>query len=251
MPRPGRSRGFEAGSDGHLIDDAQVWDVADTIPDGSAAAIALIEHVWAKPLRATIARAGGVVVSGEFIHPLDLLDVGLLTAVELDLETSEEMTGSVLAQEGARGEPSLSLGVGARESRLQMTGAVQVTRPQASRGGWVGSCSSRSARSSAEDVVRRLTRSLRSPTWSSPSGPGSEPRPGELAEALRDGRLLRTFAFRGAAHLLTPEEGGAYLALRAAGRQWELPSWRELYGSRRRTGRPSGTRSERPSTITR
>ena len=85
----GAIAGFEAGSDGHLIDDAQVWDVADTIPDGSAAAIALIEHVWAKPLRATIARAGGVVVSGEFIHPLDLLDVGLLTAVELDLETSE------------------------------------------------------------------------------------------------------------------------------------------------------------------
>ncbi|WP_456788237.1 DUF1269 domain-containing protein [Cellulomonas sp. P5_C5] len=85
----GAIAGFEAGSDGHLIDDDQVWDVADAIPEGSAAAIALIEHVWAKPLRATIARAGGVVVSGEFIHPLDLLDVGLLTAVELDLETSE------------------------------------------------------------------------------------------------------------------------------------------------------------------
>ena len=56
------------------------------------------------------------------------------------------------------------------------------------------------------------------------------PRPDELDEALRDGRLLRTFAFRGAVHLLTPEEGGAYLALRAAGRQWELPSWQEYYG---------------------
>ena len=85
----GARAGFEAGSDGHLIDDAQVWDVADTIPAGSAAEIALIEHIWAKPLRETIERAGGVVVSGEFIHPLDLLDIGLLSAVELDLETSE------------------------------------------------------------------------------------------------------------------------------------------------------------------
>ena len=31
-------------------------------------------------------------------------------------------------------------------------------------------------------------------------------------------------------HLVTPEEGGIYLALRASGRQWELPSWQEAYG---------------------
>ncbi|WP_456845921.1 hypothetical protein [Cellulomonas sp. P5_C6] len=69
--------GFEAGSDGHLIDDAQLWDVADSIPEGSAAAIALIEHVWAIPLREAIARAGGVPVSDEWIHPLDLEAIGL------------------------------------------------------------------------------------------------------------------------------------------------------------------------------
>jgi uncharacterized membrane protein len=84
----GAIAGFEAGSDGHVIDDAQVWDVADAIPDDGAAAIALIEHVWAKPLRGAIARAGGVVVSGEFVHPLDLIDIGLLTAAELELETT-------------------------------------------------------------------------------------------------------------------------------------------------------------------
>ena len=39
-----------------------------------------------------------------------------------------------------------------------------------------------------------------------------------------------TFAFRGATHLMTPEDGGVYLALRAASRQWELKSWREYYG---------------------
>jgi hypothetical protein len=52
---------------------------------------------------------------------------------------------------------------------------------------------------------------------------------GEVASALTDGRIIKTFAFRGATHLLTPEEGGAYLALRAASRMWELPSWQSYY----------------------
>ena len=55
-------------------------------------------------------------------------------------------------------------------------------------------------------------------------------RPGDVARALDAGEVFKTYAFRGATHLLTPEEGGAYLALRASGRQWELPSWQETYG---------------------
>lgn len=57
---------------------------------------------------------------------------------------------------------------------------------------------------------------------------GSEP--GDIARALEAGEVFKTYAFRGATHLLTPEEGGIYLALRASGRQWELPSWQEAYG---------------------
>jgi DNA glycosylase AlkZ-like len=55
-------------------------------------------------------------------------------------------------------------------------------------------------------------------------------RSGEVTRALAEGRIIKTFAFRGATHLLTPEEGGAYLALRAASRMWELPSWQSFYG---------------------
>ena len=55
-------------------------------------------------------------------------------------------------------------------------------------------------------------------------------RSGEVARALADGRLIKTFAFRGATHLMTPEDGGSYLALRAASRMWELPSWQSYYG---------------------
>src|SRR4249919_3596095 len=46
----GALAGAEAGSDGHLIDDAEMYDVSESIPAGSAAAIALIEHLWAGPL---------------------------------------------------------------------------------------------------------------------------------------------------------------------------------------------------------
>jgi hypothetical protein len=54
-------------------------------------------------------------------------------------------------------------------------------------------------------------------------------RSGELAEALARGEVIKAFAFRGSMHYLSPEEGGMYLALRAAGRQWELPSWVAYY----------------------
>jgi len=79
----GAMAGAQAGADGHLIDEAEVWDVADAIEPGSAATIALIEHLWAVPLRDAIARAGGVPVSDAWVHPLDLVEVGLMAADEL------------------------------------------------------------------------------------------------------------------------------------------------------------------------
>ena len=82
--------GAEAGSDGHVIDESQMYDIGDLIAPGSAAAIALIEHVWAGPLRGAIARAGGVPVSDTWVHPLDLVDIGLDVAVDLEIEALEE-----------------------------------------------------------------------------------------------------------------------------------------------------------------
>jgi hypothetical protein len=54
-------------------------------------------------------------------------------------------------------------------------------------------------------------------------------RSGEVAKALADGTIIKTFAFRGAMQLLTPKQGADYLALRAASRMWELPSWQSYY----------------------
>jgi hypothetical protein len=47
--------------------------VLEEIPNGSAAALLLIEHHWAVPLRDAIARAGGYRISDGFISPLDLI----------------------------------------------------------------------------------------------------------------------------------------------------------------------------------
>jgi Winged helix DNA-binding domain len=55
-------------------------------------------------------------------------------------------------------------------------------------------------------------------------------RPGEVGRALSQGRLVKTWAMRGTLHLLTPEEGGAFLSLLASGRSWERPSWQRYFG---------------------
>jgi hypothetical protein len=53
--------------------------------------------------------------------------------------------------------------------------------------------------------------------------------PGTLQRELSAGRLMRTFSFRGSVQVMAPETAGAYLAVRSAGRQWELKSWVDHY----------------------
>ena len=60
------------------------WDVLDDIPRDSAAALLLIEHHWAVPLRDAIVRAGGFRIADGFISPLDLVVTGLVSAQEAD-----------------------------------------------------------------------------------------------------------------------------------------------------------------------
>src|SRR5262245_53927448 len=55
-------------------------------------------------------------------------------------------------------------------------------------------------------------------------------RPGDVARAAANGEVVKVYAFRGATHLMAPQEAGIYLALRASSRMWELPSWQEYYG---------------------
>jgi uncharacterized membrane protein len=91
----GAIAGAEAASEQggvHVFTEEEGWDVIEDIPTDSAAALILLEHHWAIPLRDAIARAGGFRISDGFISPLDLIDIGLMSAEEAkelhDLETA-------------------------------------------------------------------------------------------------------------------------------------------------------------------
>jgi uncharacterized membrane protein len=72
----------ENGGGVEVFSDEKAWDVIEDIPNDSAAALLLIEHHWAVPLRDAIARAGGFRLADGFISPLDLVDIGLMAAEE-------------------------------------------------------------------------------------------------------------------------------------------------------------------------
>jgi uncharacterized membrane protein len=78
----------------NVFSEDEAWDVVDDIPNDSAAALILLEHHWAVPLRDAIARAGGFRISDGFISPLDLVEIGLLSAEEAQELHELETTGA-------------------------------------------------------------------------------------------------------------------------------------------------------------
>jgi uncharacterized membrane protein len=89
----GAVAGAEAAADGvNVFSDEEAWDVIEDIPNDSAAALILLEHHWAIPLRDAVVRAGGFRISDGFISPLDLIEIGVVSAEEAkelhDLETA-------------------------------------------------------------------------------------------------------------------------------------------------------------------
>jgi uncharacterized membrane protein len=67
---------------GNMGGDDGSWYVDDAIPPNTAAAIALIEHRWAIPLRDKIQDAGGFHLADAWVHPSDLIAIGMLAAEE-------------------------------------------------------------------------------------------------------------------------------------------------------------------------
>jgi uncharacterized membrane protein len=91
--------GFELGAErgasaveerGGVFNEETAWDVLAEIPEDSAAALILLEHRWAIPLRDAIAREGGMRLASEFISPLDLVAVGLVDAAEAEALVASE-----------------------------------------------------------------------------------------------------------------------------------------------------------------
>jgi uncharacterized membrane protein len=80
----GAEQADEADGSIDVLEDAGAWDILGDVPNGSAAALLLLEHHWAVPLRDAIARAGGFRLSDGFISPLDLVEAGLHTQEEAE-----------------------------------------------------------------------------------------------------------------------------------------------------------------------
>jgi hypothetical protein len=58
-------------------EEQDLWYVADAIPPGTTVAIALLEHRWAIGLRDALEARGGQLLAEAWVHPLDLVAVGL------------------------------------------------------------------------------------------------------------------------------------------------------------------------------
>jgi uncharacterized membrane protein len=98
----GMEAGAEAGAEqaaeeGINVFGGDEWDVLEDIPNDSAAALILLEHHWAVPLRDAIARANGFRISDGFISPLDLVGIGLMTAEEAQDLHAMETSGAAKA----------------------------------------------------------------------------------------------------------------------------------------------------------
>ena len=91
----GAEAGAEAAADGvQVFSDEDAWDVLEEIPNDSAAALVLIEHHWAVPLRDAVIRAGGFRIADDFISPLDLVEIGLVSAEEAEQLHAHETAGA-------------------------------------------------------------------------------------------------------------------------------------------------------------
>jgi uncharacterized membrane protein len=94
----GAAIGAELAEEGiDVFADSDDWDVLADIPPNTAAALILVEHHWAVPLRDAIARAGGFRVADGFISPLDLVAVGLMSAAEAKAIHQAEAQSAVTA----------------------------------------------------------------------------------------------------------------------------------------------------------
>ncbi len=79
---------YAASTDAGVFTEEDAWDVVASIPRDSAAALLLIEHHWAVPLRDALGRAGGFRIDEGFIDPVDLVAIGLMTAEEAEAHTA-------------------------------------------------------------------------------------------------------------------------------------------------------------------
>lgn len=80
-------------ADGHLLSTRTRDELVEVLPPNSTSAIALVEHLWAKPLKAAIVRAGGIEVDNDWLKLDELVALGLRQALQsgqVDAEGDED-----------------------------------------------------------------------------------------------------------------------------------------------------------------
>jgi uncharacterized membrane protein len=77
-------------ADGHVFSDRTRDELIEVIPPNTTSAIALVEHVWAKPLKAAIARAGGTEIDNDWLKLDELVAIGLRGTIRTGEVDSEE-----------------------------------------------------------------------------------------------------------------------------------------------------------------
>ncbi len=76
MPRKRRGEASApAATPDEQSDAPATWSVLEAIPVGGTAVIALIEHVWAGPLRSALRAAGAAPLGESWLGPADLADL--------------------------------------------------------------------------------------------------------------------------------------------------------------------------------
>ena len=83
--------GMRQMADGHLFDEDTSWALAERIPEGTSAVIALVEHRWRIPVRDAVRRAGGFPLAAGWLREEHLVALGSLIDVDLEQELEDEL----------------------------------------------------------------------------------------------------------------------------------------------------------------
>ena len=84
----GAKAGAEARVQGRLLPQSEIVEVLSGLPTESAAALLLIEHRWAIPLREALMRVGGSIVQNTWVSAADLDSLGIASRQDVGQDTA-------------------------------------------------------------------------------------------------------------------------------------------------------------------
>ena len=68
--------------DGHLFNKDDAFRLEQLVPNDTTAAVALIEHLWARPFLDAVSRAQGFEMLNEWVEPTQIMSAGGTFAVK-------------------------------------------------------------------------------------------------------------------------------------------------------------------------